>query len=177
MSSDLTSQATAKEKVFLMSTMAAALVGLVVYSAGNKGPHDFSYEGRVVDSKELYGDVVRGYATPRKGLLGKIEAKVHDVLRPGEPMHLLQLSADAVDYDTMSWFNTEHHHEAVSGVEAFVAVDGNPARLEDRFTSSAGKKDFIGHVDPVLSARGVRYEGRVLREVRRDLGMRFYRRE
>lgn len=142
-------------KPVLYSLATAGMVAAIVALAGNRGPHNHSIHGEVVEDKELYGDPIRGYATERPGFFGGVEKKVHDVLRPGAPRHLLRLQMTREEYDTKDWFETVHHSSSLSE-DIFVVTDWDEADVGDTFSASREALS-VKNLDKVLLARGVRY--------------------
>jgi hypothetical protein len=144
--------------------------GIAVAILGFESKHNYRFSGVVKQEHQLYGNMVSGYATERAGLMGRLESKVHDALRPGVPMKLYALEVQEIEYDMKRWFKHEYHKEqptqrsatelellrnAHDGNVIFVKTEGDYANPGDTFSGSAQE---IGRLSPAFAARGVRYQ-------------------
>jgi hypothetical protein len=155
-----------------LAVLASAVFG-GAWIFGNREPHNHRISGTVVSEKELYGNVLLGYATERKGVKGFVEKKLHGALRPGPAMHLYSLVPQQIEYDTVRWFKPEHHVEKlVSDADVgevlkskykdlvglaggiHLQTEGDIADEGDRFSTSA---DQLGRLSKTFLVRGVRY--------------------
>jgi len=147
------------EKLSLTQKMGLALGSVVVafgitYAAGNRGPNNLVLHGRVTDEQELYGNIVTGYATGRKGAMGWLERKAADIARPGPPMHLYQMYISRTEYDTKDWFVIHHHNDPTSEI-FFLQSEGDlGANIGDSFSAPS---EEIGRLSKTFLARSIRY--------------------
>ncbi len=141
------------EKVSLALGSVAVAFG-ITYLAGNRGPHNVVLHGTVADEQELYGDVVTGYATRRKGVMGWLERKAGDIVRPGSAMHLYQMKISESEYDSVDWFETHHHKDPSSEVFYLQSEGDLGANIGDSFSTPA---EEIGRLSKTFIARPIRY--------------------
>ncbi len=126
-------------------------IGFGVYfgvkALGSEGPHNYTYQGEVVDEVELYGNVLLGYATNRGGVVGWLEKNAHGLLKPGPNDRLYRLRLTKVEYDTTEWFKTTHHVEDL-------AVDKVPKELRDTFNELCLALDIFVHEESDIADKG-----------------------
>jgi hypothetical protein len=173
-------------------------VGALVYHLYSKHPVNVHIGGVVKDEKELYGSVVSGYATERKGVMGKVESVARDIVRPGAPMKLYVLEPTIMEYDTRHITGRKHHIVQINtndisrlfesnmrqtGDEGvlYLQTEGDVADIGDRFSAA---REELGRISKAFAVRGIRFNyvtsdgterTKELRAVLKEANVHFYK--
>lgn len=131
------------------------IIAVIAIVTGNEGPRNFKYSGSVKEEHVLYGNVLTGYSIERPGITAKIEEKIHDIMRPGEPMRLYVLELETVEFDQKSWWKDRHYTNRENKIYYFQS-EGDIADVGMKFCTPCPGRPSL-----VFGARGVRLKGRV----------------